>query len=381
MFSGKFLYTLLAIVVAVFALCKTEFAQPIVENFLNYHLDVKAVPVVRNLQNCRETALGGNFVNPDALKGSGKFFQTANMQAVLAPRFTPPQGLGSMVKYNMPDVKNQAGTCDPMTFGDMAKENFRPPRPSRENMKPNIKKPSAKKEGFEHREDYGCGVGQCGGGDGGVPSCGKGGYGLGREVGGAYELPIGYKNGNYGDIYNTLTLDGENAPVVSRPCDDMGGCNNSRGDLPIGTMSTTEGDGEEGPQFVIENRLMYSSNPKSRLYAQRDAIRGDIPIIPEITGKFDVYPNIAQDLSAGALAVMGGGSENYAQTQSLLMAATGGVKTTFSGVDFSQSGNKFQLATQLNMANMATQSKGMLSSMNSDAMYNVEPSIDYTSFP
>jgi hypothetical protein len=376
MFSGKFLYTVLAILVAVFALCKTEFAQPIVENFLNYHLDVTAVPVVRDLKTCKTTALGGNFVDKQALMGSGQFFKTANMQALLTPRFSNTN-LGANIRYNLPDRKNLGTPCDPLTFGDMAKEGYNPkPVQRSENA---ARTPGFRRENFELRENYGCGTGQCGE-DAGVPSCGKGGYGLGHNVGGAYELPTGYKNGNYGDVYNTLTLDGQSAPVVSRPCDSSG-CEVSRASLPIGTMSTADGgdgDGEDGPQFVIENRLVYASNPKSRLAAQGDPLRGDIPIIPEQTGKFDVFPTINVDLRAGALSVMGGGSENNAQTMALLMQATGNAKSTFAGVDFSEAGNKFQLANQLNMA---TQMRGKLGAMNSDALYDVEPTINYTSFP
>jgi hypothetical protein len=382
MFSGKFLYTLLAILALVFAVCKAEFAQPIVENFLNYHLDVTAVPVVRDTRTCQTTALGGNFVNKQALMGSGKFFQTANMQALLSPRMDP-NNYSALVRYNLPDRKNMGAPCDPLTFGDMAKENFQQPKMNvrSEQRIPgkSSQKQQTKREGFELRENYGCGSGGCGS-DSGVPSCGKGGYGLGHDVGGAYELPVGYKNGNYGDVYNTLTLDGQTAPVVSRPCDTTG-CDVSRSTLPIGTMSTADGgdgDSEDGPQFVIENRLIYAANPKSRLAAQGDPIRGDLPIIPDQNAWFSVYPTINTDLRAGALSVLGAGSENVAQTQALLIAATGDTKTTFSGVDFSEPGNKFRLASQLNMG---TQMQGKLGAMNSDALYNVEPSINYTSFP
>jgi hypothetical protein len=379
MFTGKFLYTLLAILVAVFALCKAEFTQPVIENFLGgYHLGVTSVPVVRDTRTCRTTALGGNFLNKQALMGSGKFFSTQNMQAILSPRMDPNQ-YGALVRYNMPDRKNMGAPCDPLTFGDMAKENFTPGQP-RNPTKSSTKSAQRQtnKEGYQSRENYGCGTGGCG--TDSVPACGKSGYGLGHDVGGAYELPVGYKNGNYGDLYNTLTLDGQPAPVVSRPCDTTG-CEVSRSTLPIGTMSTADGGedgGEDGPQFVIENRLIYAANPKSRLAAQGDPIRGDLPIIPDQNAWFSVYPTINQDLRAGALSVLGGGSSNVAQTQALLIASSGDVQTTFSGVDFSEPGNKFRLASQLNMA---TQMDGKLSAMNSDPSYMVEPTINYTSFP
>lgn len=308
MLSGKFLFTLVGIVLAILAICNFDFSGPaIVENWMG--MGAQTVTAHPNIvaPNGKVSAFSGNYFDPGSLRGSGKFVSVPSYQAVLSPRFSNVQ-YGANIRYNMPDRENLAAPCNPLTFGDMAKENYTPPQ--------------------KVREDYSCGTGQCGSSDG--QSCGKGGYGLGHKVAGGYELPVGYTNGNYSDVYNTLSYDGKPAKIVSQPCTD----NPVNASLPVGTMSTMDALGNP-EQFVVMNRLM-NTNMKSRLRGLGDPIRGDLAITPCQQGWFSVYPTINTDLQAGAMNVLAGhqAGDTNSKLMELLINASGGSRTTFGGVDF-----------------------------------------------
>lgn len=92
--------------------------------------------------------------------------------------------------------------------------------------------------------------------------------------------------------------------------------------------------GQADVQPVVYDRYIYA-NQKSRLYAQQDFFRGNIPIIPEPTGWFrpSVRPQI--DLNSGALAVMGGvGNQTNQELLALQNAAAGGALDVGSGINF-----------------------------------------------
>jgi hypothetical protein len=312
MLSGKFLFTLIGIVMAILAICNYDFsAHPVVENWNMGAQTVTAMPYVVGA-NGNKTAFSGNFFDPASLRGSGKFVSVPSYQAVLSPRFSNVQ-YGANIRYNMPDRENLAAPCNPLTFGDMAKENYAP--------RPQQQQPV--------QENYSCGTGQCGSSDG--QSCGKGGYGLGHKIGSGYELPVGYTNGNYMDQYNSLTDSGAPAKVVSQPCSDS----SASSSLPVGTMSTMDALGNP-EQFVVMNRLM-NVNMNSKLRGLGDPIRGDLAITPCQSGWFSVYPTINVDLQPGAMNVLGGHQvgESNSKLMELLINASGGSRTTFGGVDFS----------------------------------------------
>lgn len=328
MINGKFLFTLIGIIVAVFAVCNTNINQPVIENWWGGipAQTVTAVPTIMSKNGQQTTALGGNYFDPNSLRGSGKFVSVPSYQGVLSPRFSNVQ-YGANIKYNMPDRENMGTPCDPLTFGDMAKENYKPLQSSQP----------------ETKENYGCGTGKCD-----TLSCGKGGYGFGHKLAGGYELPVGYTNGNYSDLYDSLE-----GPVVSRPCTG-GYADNSL--LPVGTMSTTDNLGNS-EQFVVMNRLM-NTNMKSKLRALGDPIRGDLAITPCQSGWFSVYPTINVDLQPGAMNVLAGhdAGESNAKLMELLMNASGGARTTFGGVNFEEAPR----------VNMSPSYSSMLSSANTD---------------
>lgn len=302
MLSGKILFTLIGLILAFFALGSNT--QPLVENWMGIpHQGPTAQPYAV-ASNGSKTALSGNFFDPAAYRGSGKFVSVPSFQSIISPRFSNVQ-YGANIRYNMPDRENLASPCNPLTFGDMAKENYASQQPVKEN--------------------YGCGTGQCGSKDS-APSCGKGGYGLGHKVAGGYELPVGYTNGNYNDVYNSLGGD-----VVSKPCVD----DPTASALPVGTMNTMDSMGNPD-QFVVFNRLMNVNLTGSRLRSQGDPIRGDLAVTPCQSGWFSVYPTPARDLQTGALNVLAGydAGDSNAKLMELMMNSTGGARTTYGGVNF-----------------------------------------------
>jgi hypothetical protein len=256
-------------------------------------LGVSADPGVMTSQG--PTSLGVSVLNPNTM-GSGKFVSVPHYQAILSPRMSGGINVGANIRYNAPDRKNMAVPCEPLTF-----------------------KNSVEKSQSHESFCANCGSG-CAGGC--PPSCGKGGYGMGHKIAGGYELPPGYTNGNHQDHHSALEVAQESAG-------DM---------LPVGTMTTTDSAGSEN-QFVTFNRLVYSPRPVSRLYGQQCWIRGSPAITPCNSGWFSVYPTISTDLNPGAMGVLAGpgsGGESHNKLIELLVQASGGAKTTFSGVDHSE---------------------------------------------
>lgn len=253
---------------------------------------VRAVPGVKNVKTGKETALTTSFVDPNAYK-KGQFMQTPSFQSMLSPRFSNID-YGAHIKYDLPSRDNMAVPCDPLTFANMAGSNG------------------------DNKENFcsSCGGGGCGG------QCGSLRSDASMKAPGSYDLPAGYANGNYWDEYNKS---GEQHPV------EMGA------NLPIGTMSTSDGLGDNS-QYVVFNRLMFSNRPPSRKFAAGDWIRGDLAITPCSNGWFDVHPDISRDLNPGAMGVLagaGGGGDNHNTLTRMLVDASGGVNTTFAGVDLS----------------------------------------------
>lgn len=306
--NSKLLLTIVGIIFAIFALFNVDKSVPIVENWQGMgSMTVTAIPGVKGPDG-RVSAAGGNYIGN--MNGSGKFFSNPNFQAMLSPRLDN-NSYGASIRYNTPDRKNMAAPCDPLTFGDMAKENY--------------------------TENY-CGDGGCGGGS--SVSCGKGGYGMGHNVAGGYELPSNYTSGNYQNVYDSLP-----GPVVSRPCDGE----SHSADLPVGTMSMMDSNGNV-EQVVTFNRLM-NTNMKSRKRGQGDYIRGDLPIPPHVGEWFNVNPMLNVDLNAGAMNVLNGvgSGETYNELMNLLVTSSGGARTTFGGVDLKQEMPNYRP----NMANAA----------------------------
>ena len=197
-----------------------------------------------------------------------------NLQPNLAPRSNGFSNMCASVRYNMPASKHLAAPV----------------------------------ENFQHvvKEDYcGCGTANCNK-DGSVP------------MNDPTVMSSDYSNGNYQNMVNSADMKGNVSAVLPQ--------------VPMGTMETTNSLGES-ENVVMANRLIFA-NPNSRLRAQGDPIRGDLPITPCNTGWFQVSVNPNLDLQAGAMNVMGGvQNETNNGTASVINAQAG--STVIGGVNMS----------------------------------------------
>lgn len=351
MLSGKFLITLLGILMAIFAICNLNLQQPVVEGWWGgAQFGTHGVPGAQ-FKDGTKVAVDPALINqkPDMM-GSGKFISTPQFQAMLTPRFSNVN-YGAYIKYNPPARERLGTPCDPLTFGDYAGQTASNAcgAKSTENFQ---RSPQGAPQVKENYDCANCGSGSCGGGCGGAPSCGKGGYGFGHKLAGGYELAPNQHSemNNWQSVYDSLPVQGTN----------MGS------DLPIGTMDLMDGAGNV-EQAIIFERLMPFNLKGSRLASQGDFIRGDLAIAPQGGDWFATHPNLSRDLQVGALGVMFGmdGSNNKELMQ-MVMNSTGRSRTTMSGVD---------LTTEMPKLNpmMANQVNGQL--------LNASADISYTGFP
>lgn len=351
--NGKILVTVLGLAMAVVAISSFESHPKVEENWIgSISLKARAMPMVVTPSGDK-VAIGGNYMAPSNL-GSGAFVSVPSFQGILAPRFSNVD-YGASIKYNMPDRKNMAVPCDPLTFGKMAQEGFVQNRgnvvPKGSELKyptdrqiagtdsqvPGQGRQTFSKEGYcGGGQNFansvpsgsssgtglssGCESGSCSFAASATPSCGKGGYGMGHDVSGDFSVPPGYTNGNFDEVSDSIPASAENLGSA----------------LPIGTMTTMDASGNT-EQFVAMNQIMVGQT-KSRLFNLGDMIRGDLAISPCQTGWFSVYPNISADLNAGAINVLTGtGGEANTKLMNLLVTASGGSRTTFGGVDLRES--------------------------------------------
>lgn len=272
MFDGKFVATLVVLIAALFAIMKFGDKKSLSkESFLPGKMTYRADTVVSATEN--------------GVKKGSFYTVPGTYQANLPPRFLNAD-VGSNIRYNVPSQDNMAVPCDPLTFGNMARENYT-------------------------RENYcgGCGRG-CGAAD-----CLKGGASKSYQ-GGAPLMESDYTNGNYKQVLDSI----EQYPEVT----DL---------IPIGNMTTVNPLGEE--QTYTVDRTMIYANRNSRLRSQGCMIRGDLPIksIPsggDVMFRPSVNANI--DLQTGALAVIGGYDNSTGQAMAELIATTSN-ESTIAGVN------------------------------------------------
>jgi hypothetical protein len=297
MLSKKFLFTLVGLLLAIFAICKLDFSGPTIEGFwMTGQRGLQVSNYVKDPKTGQETAVS-DYANLRPNLGSDKFVSVPHLQGILSPRMSNVD-YGAHIRYNMPDYKNQAVPCNPLTFGGMAKENYQP---------------GQVKENFQASS---CGGGSCGGGC--SPTCGKGGIGGNVNVGGGYALPSGFASGNYNQQMDKLRAESQYPTATN--------------DLPIGTMTTMDAEGNV-QQPVVYSRFMFA-RPQGRLRQYGDPIRGDLAIVPCGGNWFAVHPNISTDLQEGAMNVLTGvNNEQGKSLAALINKASGGADTTIAGVD------------------------------------------------
>lgn len=271
MFDGKFVCMLVAIFVAVLAIC----------NFKNTNtasLTEKYVP--GHSMTTRVQRVAGD-------KSGFPFFTVQNLQSQLSPRMMGEPGtLSAAIRYNCPSRENMAVPSNPLSMASMAESGYK------------NGKAVHSKEGY----CSGCNA----------VSCGKGGAGVDFHAG--KMMKPDYAVGNYNNV------------VASVPTQDSA---ITDGMLPLGDMTTVDALGNES-QHIIYDRLMFA-NRRSRLRSQGDPIRGDLAIAPCETGWFRpaVVPSL--DLQEGAMNVLIGDGSSQAALNALIYTDSGNVDDTIAG--------------------------------------------------
>jgi hypothetical protein len=223
-----------------------------------------------------------------------------SFQANITPRFFNGD-YGANISYNLPSRKNLAVPETPLGFANAVQNQH-----SIQNQH-HVQKQNTIKENFCTSE--GCST---------VTGCKPGGESLNYH-GGAPLMEPGYAVGNYNKVLDEVYEGPKTMKAV-------------HSSLPVGDMTTLNSLGEED-QPIIYDRYMFA-NRNSRLRSQGDKIRGDLGIVPNNTGWFNVsvQPNI--DLEQGAMNVLGGiNNETAQQLADLIYTTSGDSKTTIGGVN------------------------------------------------
>ncbi len=289
---NKFFILLLGVILAFIAYT-SENQVPIIEGW-NYGAMKWQTQNQKTLPSGQMVAIPGN---PLVNTNNGlSFISNPQFQAMMAPRF-PALQEQSAVLYNMPQDRYRAAPKHPMSSASMANEGY------------NASQNANQREGY-------CGDGSCGGADNAPPKCGIGGSnGVARQQ--AAMMPPAYANGNFNEVTDSVT---NSATQVLNS-------------LPLGTMSSMDASGNE-TQVEIASQFMYA-NPRSRLRAMGDPIRGDLAILPctGANGQWFV-PSVSPflDLQPGAMNVMGGFDNSQGQALAQLMTASAGVPAPLAGI-------------------------------------------------
>ena len=107
---------------------------------------------------------------------------------------------------------------------------------------------------------------------------------------------------NYG--HNTSTMPHESSYATSLQSAYDGHKQAVVSSVPVGDLTAITPAGDV--QGVAYNNLIYANLQNTRLRAQGDKIRGDLPIVPCETGWFRPSVNPTVDLEQGAMYVLGG---------------------------------------------------------------------------
>lgn len=268
MLDNKFLFTLMGLLLAMLAICKvSNNDNQISENF--------------GMLPSRTTR-----VSHSALASDGTHFAVPANYASTA-RFD--FGSGAAVSYDLPAEEHRAASCEPMTFGRMARENYT-------------------------KENYGCS--SCKGGC--KPTCKNPQPYMSKPVADA-----SYSGGDYDQVLDSINgMEGEVSTNTSL--------------LPAATMTTLGIDGVED-QVQIYSHAIYA-NRNSRTRGQGDPIRGDLPIVPCQADWFRPSANPSVDLQQGAMMVLAGQNNDVTNSMAQLMNTSGALNTT-AGVDLSTTTN------------------------------------------
>ena len=218
------------------------------------------------------------------------FFQTPNFQSLLSPRFSNV-AYGANIRTRLPPYGVMAVPQDPLNKECPSVVTF--PRTN-----------------TGVKEDY----------EGGFPIASqmRGTPLYGTPMNPRIGSPTSYANGNYQQVKDAIAeIAGGAIPTDT---------------VQSGTAILMGENGEMMNPIVYDRYVM--ANRNSRLRAQGDKIRGDLPIAPNTGNWFtpNVHPNI--DLEAGALNVLAGiNNETSNQLANLIYNSSGKADTTIGGVD------------------------------------------------
>lgn len=252
------------------------------------------------------------------------FIQTPGFQSILSPRFSNVN-YGPYLRTQLPDYKMMGVPADPLGGdfgGSFYARDSGPQQYKIGNCNATIV------EGFSASQQ-----------PNNYKSMNVPGTNLEFEAERLYNDPLnpsGYANGNYKQVLQSIV----NPDTIS---DNQYGTDN--GD--VGSYLTADG---ELKQPLIYDRFLYA-NRHSRLRAQGDYFRGDLPIVPNSGNWFvpSVHPNV--DLNAGAMNVMAGiNNETNHQLASLIYNSSGGGDTCIGGVDLEPVGQQSAFS-RMNMGN------------------------------
>ena len=285
MLDSKFFFTLVGLVVAVFAICNTNMQPAISEN---WGMNPTSMKVVREHlhKNGRQHAVKNN---TQAML-QNDFVSRPNFQAMPSTRFDDKSK--SSIRYgNIPSYEHRASPCSPIDWSTMAKDDYQ-----------------------ESGSKGACG-GSCGRNCGG--ECGKG-----RHT--SMNSQNISEDKNYVSALNEVYSPNNTVNVLD-------------GNLTVGDMTTINSTGDNEQAIVID-RYIYA-NKRSRLRRHGDHLRGDLAIVPNCgngNGWFNVSVTPYIDLHSGALKVMGGDNNETNNTLSeFLFETSGGSHRISSGVDMS----------------------------------------------
>lgn len=298
--SKNIIYAIVALATCAFAI---EYLKP------NELKETFAGMPGANMKVIRERV----YENPKTQKG---FYEVpGGFQSSLSPRAAGMVDYGAFIRYNQPDLKNLG--VDP-NRPLMAQNVLMTPNQSCSCPQNNIV------EGY----CTGCGT---------VAGCRKGGAGTGTAA-----LPSHMKTSNLVESGYT--------PKSRQQAQDNLEYNSVQDMLPVQDMSNGQmvnALGQNVEQPIVYDRFIYA-NQKSRLYAQGDPIRGDLPIVPLQKGWFspgNSQPQLA--LRDGALMAMGGTNNSTShQLLALQNAATGGLESTGGGINYSVQKSAFNNSAQ-----------------------------------
>lgn len=269
------------------------------EKFINYPLTQIAQPVVA--RNPKEAEAGYFYAVP------------GTWQNRLSPRYAPSDGLKSAIRYNFdPNSATSAVPTNPLSRPSSCGGSSPSPRQTFANNNNINSNPMPKtKEGFCAQNGGGC-----------------------TPVGIAPMQP-NYANGNYNEVANRngIPIKDLTGGMLVDQSTRVDGILNKVGDY------TPLVEGEIAPMDapVVLDRLMYSSQ-RSRVYAAQDPIRGSLPIAPHKPTAdcmwFTVSAQPERDLNSGALAVLGGISDQSAKLAALKTMNSGNTVSTYSGINW-----------------------------------------------